>query len=564
MLQNRDLIYMVKTNPHSFVYLTRGSLSFHPPMFLGVKLVLLLLSGSAHSLEFSVTDDYCCVRTSTLSVGSIAAHICLIQTFYGDPPVVSCWGTNAYGQLGIGSTSDPTYASGTSFSPVQLPTGFVANEIATGTDSTCALSRDSRVVCWGDGSFGQRGIGSTWSAGGAPGEMGDSLVTMSLPVGSLAVAIRSGPYHVCIVTRGGTVACWGWNGDGQVGIGSSDWAIGDTPNQVGSGLQFARLPSGFSAIAVACGLDFTCALSCPSTVLCWGSNIMGQLGVMSAVSQIGKLPADMPSLLKPVALPDNSSVLSLSCGTRHACVLHVNGQVACWGDNTYGQLGIGSTTGVGRAPTDHIVAVSFPPGLSAIALSCGDYHVCVRFSSGSVGCWGRNDGGQLGVGSVQNVGDGPGEMGAAMQLAQLPTGRHAVNLTCSQGRTCVVLDDMAIVCWGAGFEYNTVIGDQPGEMGDALTQMQLSDPVGTRVFSGEIICIACAMGLSLDSSLSRGPCHTPCLAGYYRGGTCPEQCCACPMGTYNTATGSTRVSECVACPPGTFGAESGNAVGPLY
>ena len=121
---------------------------------------------------------------------------------------------------------------------------------------------------------------------------------------------------------------------------------------------------------------------------------------------------------------------------RHTCLVLNSGGVACWGQNDFGQLGIGSTSNVGDQPgqMDSLELVQLGAGRTAVAIAAGDQHTCALLSGG-VACWGRNNVGQLGIGSTSNVGDHHGEMGDHLQMVQLGAGRKAVAIAAGSGHT---------------------------------------------------------------------------------------------------------------------------------
>src|SRR5687767_10499435 len=170
--------------------------------------------------------------------------------------------------------------------------------------------------------------------------------------------------HTCLVRADGNVLCWGNNASGQIGDGTSG-NIRNVPTAV---------PGITSAVAVAAGLNHTCVLLASGSVRCWGSNASGQLGVGSAT----------PSSLVPVTVPNLTSVVSLAAGTSHTCARKSDGSVRCWGLNTFGRLGDGTTTSPRFTP----VAVS---NLSdAVKIVAGATHTCALRGGGSMSCWGGN------------------------------------------------------------------------------------------------------------------------------------------------------------------------------
>jgi len=172
------------------------------------------------------------------------SHSCAL-TGQGD---ILCWGANGGGQLGDGSQLDePTAAL------VGAPVGTTFTAVAAGVDHTCAITAGGAVMCWGQGA-----LGSATMLSETP------IATMGIPFA--ATAITAGDEHSCVLA-GGSAWCWGMNGDGQLGLGSTTES--DDPTAVPGS-------SGFTAIAA--GYDHTCGLTATGTAVCWGLNGDGQVG----------------------------------------------------------------------------------------------------------------------------------------------------------------------------------------------------------------------------------------------------------------------------------------------
>ncbi|MFP2934515.1 hypothetical protein ACLESO_57285, partial [Pyxidicoccus sp. 3LG] len=128
---------------------------------------------------------------------------------------------------------------------------------------------------------------------------------------------------------------------------------------------------------------------------------------------------------------------------------------------------------------DGLPPINLGTGRTAMALAVGDYSSCALLDDGSVKCWGSGSYGALGLGDRQDRGDGPGEMGDALPQVNLGTGRTATSLTTGYYRTCATLDDGSVKCWGdntsgvLGLGDRMNRGDGPGEMGDALPAVEL-------------------------------------------------------------------------------------------
>lgn len=192
-----------------------------------------------------------------------------------------------------------------------LGSGIAA--IAAGRDHTCALTTGGGVKCWG----------RNWA-----GQLGDETTTnRNTPVdvsglGGGVAAIATGQSHTCALTTSGGVKCWGANGSGQLGDGT-------TTNRT-TPVDVVGLGSGVAAIAA--GERHTCALTTGGGVKCWGSNGSGQLGDGTWTQR--NTPVDVSGL--------GSGVQAIAAGGSHTCALTTGGGVRCWGWDGYGQLGLGT------------------------------------------------------------------------------------------------------------------------------------------------------------------------------------------------------------------------------
>jgi len=316
---------------------------------------------------------------------------------------VKCWGYNASGQLGDGSTRTkavPVSVSG-------LSSGIAA--VTAGGYHTCAVTTGGSVKCWGDNYSGQLGIGSTDYPRITPVDVSG--------LSSGVTAIAAGEYHTCALTTAGGVKCWGANSAGQLGNGANEYAR-NTPVDV-SGLSS-------DVIAIAAGGGHTCALTAAGGVKCWGNNSNGQLGD-GTTSGAKNMPVDVSGL--------SSGVTAIVVGGQHTCALTLAGSVKCWGANNYNQLGDGTAGGTKNTPVD---VSGLSSGIAAIA--AGVRHTCVLTTSGSVKCWGANNYGQLGNGVAGSSKNTPVNVsGLDSAVAGVSAGGY---------HTCTLIIGGGVSCWG--------------------------------------------------------------------------------------------------------------------
>ena len=283
---------------------------------------------------------------------------------------LQCWGGNSYGQLGDGTMTARLVPTA-----VSLVTDAAEVASAASALHACARTRSSNVYCWGINSSGQLGDGSTGSrviptlVGGGGSPVSD------------AAAVAVGGAHSCAVRTGGSLWCWGYNGLGQLGDGSTTNRT--LPVQVAQADAGGGFVSGVTQATA--GASFTCALRA-GAVLCWGENPYGQLG--NGTTSPRSAPGTVPGL---------TDAVEVRAGTHHACARRATGAVVCWGRNQNGQLGDG-TTSLSRTTPVAVMSLT-----DAVALATGGSFTCARRASGAVVCWGYNGAGSLGLGTATDA-----------------------------------------------------------------------------------------------------------------------------------------------------------------
>jgi alpha-tubulin suppressor-like RCC1 family protein len=317
--------------------------------------------GDGTTTNSNTPVDVAGLGSGVVAIAAGRQHTCAMTTAGG----VQCWGRNAEGQLGDGTT-DPSVGRTTPVDVAGLGSGVDA--ISAGRSHTCAVTTAGGVKCWGLNNRGQLGDGTTT----------DRLTPTDVPgLGSGVTAIAAGRQHTCAITTAGGLKCWGHNPWGQLGDDRSCGFICPTPVDV------SGLTSGVAAVAA--GDDHTCALTTAGGLKCWGVNNFGQLGD-------GRPTNSFTPVFDVLGL--TSGVAAVAAGDDHSCALTTAGGVKCWGWNFYGQLGDGTTT---DRPTP-VDASGLTSGVDAIA--AGWAHTCAVTTAGGVTCWGENSDGQLGDGTA--------------------------------------------------------------------------------------------------------------------------------------------------------------------
>jgi len=286
---------------------------------------------------------------------------------------------------------------------------YDVDTVASGFYHTCAVLHSGAMKCWGRNGDGQLGDG-TRTDRRAP--------VYVAGLASAAQRAASGGYHTCALLDDDAVLCWGRNGDGQLGDGTTTDSL--SPTEV-------QLSTSPAPISVACGLQHTCALNEDGNVRCWGYNNKGQLGDGTTTGRA------LPVLVTGLASP----ALGISAGRYHTCAVLTGGGVSCWGMNENGELG----NGTGLNSSTPVVVSGLTSGVLSVA--AGAYHTCALLQgSGSVMCWGSNTEGQLGDGTlVRRL--TPVDVSGITAVASLSAGGY---------HTCAALDGGQAMCWGKGDE----------------------------------------------------------------------------------------------------------------
>jgi len=332
---------------------------------------------------------------------------------------VDCWGDNTVGQLGNGTTGSPNPTPGA------VSGVTTATSLATQGSGYCALLTSGSVDCWGDNIYGELGNGTIGSPNPTPGAVTGITTATSL-------ASDGGGY--CAVLTSGSVDCWGYNGTGDLGNGTAG-SPNTTPGAV-TGITTA------TSLASDARGDGYCAVLTSGSVDCWGDNTSGDLGNGTTTGP------DCSGTCNPTpgAVTGITTATSLASDYLTGyCAVLASGSVDCWGDNTYGELGNG-TTGSPNPTPGAVSGVT-----TATHLGTDGTGYCALLASGSGDCWGDNTVGELGNGTTGSPNPTPGAVSGVTT---------ATSGTSDFTGYCVVLTSGSVDCWGD----NTY-----GELGNGTT-----------------------------------------------------------------------------------------------
>jgi len=488
---------------------TSGQLGNGTDSYSGAPVAVVGLSGPATDVAVGVTLELRAADWSTVD-GYTCARL--------ETGAIECWGSNLTGELGDGTTVSrfaPAVVPGLQ-GPVQQ---VAAGRFGNGHASVCAIDASSQVRCWGSNTHGELGDGSPTASTRSPGAAIAGLDADSLDAAGL---------QTCATAGNGEVRCWGYNAFGSIGDGvgghasvpvvGSGWSSGIVSIAVGAGFACALdeaggvacrgrggqigdgtfadrpLPTAVQGLGsgvtrlragggLACATNASGALSCwgrrtgdgtadaryvpvavaglaggvtefelgangfdphgcaitsAGAVMCWGWNTNGQVGDGTTINRDAPVPV--------VGLASGQSALAL--GRIHSCALSTSGAVKCWGRG--GSLGNGTNT-ASAVPVD---VIGLSSGVTAIA--AGDDHTCALLDAGELRCWGEGSAGQLGDGSLSAA-------TAPVTVADLPSGTVAI--AAGAMHTCAMDGSGSVRCWG---------GNNFGQLGSGRSNLRAS------------------------------------------------------------------------------------------
>jgi predicted outer membrane repeat protein len=425
--------------------------------------------GDGTTINRSAPVEVVGLDQGVIAISTHEDHTCALTT----DKEVKCWGLNDRGQLGDGTTVNSSVPVGVSGLSQDVIT------IVTGVDHTCALTASGEVICWGGNyiygpekipglsegvvslAIGRYSTCALTASGGVKcwgenqwGVLGDGTSNDSFtPVGVVGLsdgvkAIAAGFAHNCALTNSGLVKCWGYNGYGQLGNTTQQYASSPV-NVVGLSSE---------VVGITAGHDHTCSISIGGGIECWGRNNYGQLGDGSHLDHLA--PQGVQGL--------DSGMSSVSAGGDHTCAQTESGAVKCWGEKEYGQLGDGAELG------SVVVDVS---GLAsgATAVSSGGWQSCVLTDSGTVKCWGRNFYGQVGDGTTVDRYTPVDVQGLTDEVSSIATGFY---------HSCVLNTSGAVKCWGLDTHLGLLNDPATGAPKSILTPTEVMANGATAITAG--------------------------------------------------------------------------------
>lgn len=315
--------------------------------------------------------------------------------------------------------------------------GYYFSDVTLGKHHTCGLTEGGNVYCWGDNSALQ--IGEDDSVITKADE--PNLVDMSYHSDVYIKSISAGDYYTCALSGGGEVYCWGENSKDQFGDGTSP------SNHLPTKFDISSFTSDYQITEIDAGSETMCARTAMGTGYCWGEGDDGQIGDGNATDATTPEIVDMSDHI-------HTYFKKIKTGKNHSCGITGAGQVHCWGDNSYGQLGDGTYDQAdlpSRIDDDYYMA-SYDHKMHQVVT--GKYFSCGLSGRGIAYCWGKNSSGVFGNGTTTSS-----ETLKRVDLKE-ETNPYFKMLAAGDNHVCGLTDSGDVYCWGSNTQ---------GQLGDAST-----------------------------------------------------------------------------------------------
>jgi len=352
-------------------------------------------------------------------ISSGGNHTCVVD----NENKVYCWGSNDSGQLGTGADFGWNDFSNV---PIEIDNsgvlkGVAIVSISSGYDHTCAVSKVGKAYCWGDNEYGQLGDG-TETDKPTPVLVNDKGVLN----GKFLLQISAGGILTCTLDDEGKAYCWGGGQYGGLGDGSFEY---DQKNPVP--VDSSSVLKGVKLIYVGAGSYEGYAIDENGNTYCWNENTN-----------------DLPAILNDEGVFNGNKIVSMDIGGNHSCAVDVEGNVYCWGwwkGNEHGELGNG-TKEASEIPVK-VDDSNDLHGKKIISVTVGSSHTCAIDSLGSAYCWGNNENGQIGSRKKAEPLFSPTPRDEIYTQTILK-GKKIILIDSSDTHTCVVDDKNKVYCWG--------------------------------------------------------------------------------------------------------------------
>lgn len=352
---------------------------------------------------------------------------------------VYCWGNNSNGQLGNNSTTSSAVPVAVDTSGVL--SGKTIKFVSSGTYHACAIASDDNIYCWGANGWGQLGTGTT----------NGSMVPVAIDKtgvmnGKTIKMMMAGNSHSCVVASDNLPYCWGANSSGQLGDGTgveNHSPVAVTMSGVLSGKTIKYLSSADAA--------HTCVIASDDNGYCWGYNFAGQIGNGATSAALA------PAAVNTAGVLSGRTLKSITVGSFHTCAVASDNNAYCWGYNSgYGQLGSGA--GTDSSVPLAVVMNGALNGKTVKMISGGGYHTCAIGSDDNGYCWGSNSSGAGQLGNNSPIGT---NAPVSVVMNGALNGKTLKSISLGYEFSCGLASDNALYCWGTGYGWVPVAGQTP-------------------------------------------------------------------------------------------------------
>lgn len=348
-----------------------------------------MIQSSINPLPVDTTGVLAGKTIKQISVGP--GHTCVIAS--DNKPY--CWGNNYNGQLGNGSAGASIEYSPVAVDMTGVLAGKLIKQLNTEEYSSCVIASDNKVYCWG---FGYLGNGIDYPNTNQWATSPVAVNWNGVLSGKTAKYLTTSTYVSCIIANDNKAYCWGYNGSGQLGDGTSNDSL------VPVAVDASGALAGKNIETIIAGGLATFALTTDGKVYSWGSNWHGTMGINDL--QLDNLP---PTEIYMGGELSGKTIKALSSSIveNYSCVIASDDKAYCWGTNNYGNLGTNIsplTTQYELAPkavyTGGVLAGKIIKSLSIERIGT----TCVTSSENNAYCWGNNNYGQVGDGTkIQRI-----------------------------------------------------------------------------------------------------------------------------------------------------------------
>lgn len=311
--------------------------------------------------------------------------------------------------------------------------------VTSGASHTCGITTKGKAYCWGSNGFGQLGNGTT-----TPSQVAVAVDDSNYLSGLTIKYIEANDQYTCAIASNDQVYCWGYNGYGNLGDQSNTHRSSPVP------VYNAGVLVGKTVRSLSVGGDHACVVA-NSKSYCWGDNSYGQLGTNDTTS------SNIPVSAGVLGALNGKQIKHIMAGASHSCAVTTEDLAYCWGQNMWGQLG--DTTTTQRNLPVYVYMDGALLG-KTIKSMVGHFHTCAITSDDKAYCWGMNMWGQIGDGSTTQRNEPVAVLGGL-------SNKTIKSMSIDEGNTCAVTTTDQTYCWGAnGY----------GQVGDGFTA-QRNTPV---------------------------------------------------------------------------------------